>query len=146
MAGFGRFGQTILEELQAHAEAELETVVLIDVDADRRVLVADEQERIGGDYDRQIVQGDISNPEVWRVLGETVDLSKDEPTIILGTGQADVNLRTALWIKSQYPNALVFARTNDISQLATEVGAEHQIKSFSIRQLVEDNIPHSWLQ
>lgn len=146
MAGFGRFGQTILEELQAHAEAELETVVLIDVDAERRVLVADEQERIGGDYDRQVVQGNISNPEVWRVLSETVDLSKNEPTIILGTGQADVNLRTALWIKNQYPNTLVFARTNDISELAIEVGAEHQIKSFSIKQLVEDNIPDNWLQ
>ena len=54
-------------------------------------------------------------------------------------------MRTALWIKRKYPNALVFARTNDVSQLAQEVGAEHDIETFSIKQLVEDNVPKEWL-
>ena len=145
IAGFGRFGQTVVEELQAKAEAELEKVVLIDIDADRRVLVADEQQRMGGNYPRLILQGDISHPEVWRKLGESVDLSCNKPTVILGTGRAEDNLRTALWIKRQFPNALVFARTNDVSELALEVGAEHGINAFSIKQLVEDNLPQSWL-
>ena len=43
LAGFGRFGQTILEELQRSAVNELDTVLIIDKDAQRRVLVADEQ-------------------------------------------------------------------------------------------------------
>ena len=145
IAGFGRFGQTVVEELQAQAEAELEKVVLIDIDADRRVLVAEEQQRMGGNYPRIILQGDISHPEVWRKLRESVDLSKNKPTVILGTGRAEENLRTALWIKRQFPNALVFARTNDVSELALEVGAEHGINAFSIKQLVEDNLPQSWL-
>jgi len=145
IAGFGRFGQTVMEELQARAEQELESVVLIDIDADRRVLVAEEQQKLGGNYRRLILQGDISHPEVWLKLAESIDLGKDQPAIILGTGRAEENLRTALWIKRQYPRALVFARTNDISELAVEVGAEHDINSFSIKQLVEDNLPVSWL-
>ena len=145
IAGFGRFGQTILEQLQEHAHGEIETVVLIDVDADRRVLVADEQQRMGGNYNRLVLQGDISHPEVWSLLQETVDLSTSEPTVILGTGHPASNLRTALWIKRQYPNALVFTRTNDKSELALDFGADHQINSFSIKQLVEDNIPADWL-
>ncbi len=48
-------------------------------------------------------------------------------------------------IKKQFPNALVFARTNDISELALDVGREHGINAFSIKQLVEDNLPASWL-
>ena len=104
IAGFGRFGQTVMEELQARAEQELESVVLIDIDADRRVLVAEEQQKLGGNYQRLILQGDISHPEVWLKLAESTDLGKDQPTIILGTGRAEENLRTALWIKRQYPN------------------------------------------
>jgi len=144
IAGFGRFGQTILEELQEHARDEIETVALIDIDADRRVLVAEEQQEIRGSYDRLILQGDISHPEVWDQLQTSVDLASDEPTIILGTGRAEENLRTALWLKQQFPNAMVFARTNDISELALEVGAEHDIHCFSIKQLIEDNIPNLW--
>jgi voltage-gated potassium channel Kch len=145
IAGFGRFGQTVMEELQASAEEELEKVILIDIDAERRILVAEEQERLGGNYQRLTLQGDISHPEVWQKVGTLADLSVAKPTVILGTGRAEDNLRTALWIKQRFPNALVFARTNDISELALDVGREHGINAFSIKQLVEDNLPASWL-
>ena len=145
IAGFGRFGQTTLEELQAHAQLEISTVALIDSDATRRLLVAEEQRRIGGSYRREILEGDISHPEVWRQLDNVLDLSIGSPTVILGTGNIEENLRAALWIKGKHPNALVFSRTTDASQLALQVGAEHDINYFSIRQLVEDNIPAEWL-
>lgn len=145
IAGFGRFGQTTLEELQAHAQLEISTVALIDSDATRRLLVAEEQRRIGGSHRREILEGDISHPEVWQQLGNVLDLSIGSPTVILGTGNIEENLRAALWIKGQHPNALVFSRTTDASQLALQVGAEHDISYFSIRQLVEDNIPAEWL-
>ena len=145
IAGFGRFGQTTLEELQAHAQLEISTVAVIDSDATRRLLVAEEQRRIGGSYRREILEGDISHPEVWRKLDNVLDLSIGSPTVILGTGNIEENLRTALWIKGKHPNALVFSRTTDASQLALQVGAEHDINYFSIRQLVEENIPAEWL-
>jgi Trk K+ transport system NAD-binding subunit len=145
LAGFGRFGQTILEELQDQAINEIKQVALIDVDADRRVLVAEEQEKLGKGYERLVFQGDISHPEVWQKLVSQVDLTRNEPTIILGTGSTEDNLRTALWLKRRYPNALIIARTNDQSQLALEVGAEHGIDCISIKQLVEDNLPADWL-
>ena len=145
IAGFGRFGQTTLEELQAHAEPEISTVALIDSDATRRLLVAEEQRRIDGSYRKEILEGNISHPKVWRELDQVLDLSVGSPTVILGTGNIEENLRAALWIKGKHPNALVFSRTTDASQLALQVGAEHDINYFSIRQLVEDNIPAEWL-
>jgi len=110
------------------------------------VLVAEEQHRIGDGYRRLIFEGDISHPEVWRDLADCIDLSHNEPTIILGTGRAAENLRTGLWLKQNYPNAFVFVRTNDKSELAIEVGAEYGIRSISIKQLVEDNISLDWLR
>ena len=145
IAGFGRFGQTTLEELQAHAEPEISTVALIDSDATRRLLVAEEQRRIDGSYRKEILEGNISHPKVWRELDQVLDLSVGSPTVILGTGNIEENLRAALWIKGKHPNALVYSRTTDASQLALQVGAEHDINYFSIRQLVEDNIPAEWL-
>src|SRR5690606_30352668 len=140
-----RFGQTILEELQNHAAGEFGIVGLIDIDVERRVLVVQEQGYLGGDYRRVLVQGHVGHPEVWRRLAESVDMAYSEPTVILGTGSPEENLRAAMWVKRRWPNALVFARTNDVSVFATEVGAEHGIKAISITRLVEDNIPDAWL-
>jgi voltage-gated potassium channel Kch len=145
IAGFGRFGQTVMEELDTIADAEIETMYVLDIDANRRLLVAEEQLRIRGNYERVVLQGDIAHPDVWRKLTDLEDLNAKQPTILLGTGSAEDNLRTALWLKRKYPNAVVFARTNDISRLALDVGAEHDIGTFSITQLVEDNVPQEWL-
>lgn len=145
IAGFGRFGQTVLEELQSHAQGELSAVALIDGDATRRLLVAEEQRKIDGSYRKEVFEGDISHPDVWRKLEASVDLSSGSPTVILGTGNIEENLRAALWIKGRFPNAFVFSRTTDASQLAVEVGTEHGINYFSIRQLVEEHIPEAWL-
>jgi voltage-gated potassium channel Kch len=145
MAGFGRFGQSVLEELQAAAADEIAKVAVIDKDADRRVLVVDEQNRVETQYSREVFQGDIGHPIVWQSLAATIDLAKDSPTIILGTGQEQENLRTAIWLKQRYPNAMVYARTNEVSRFASSVGAEYKVEPLSITQLAEENFPRAWL-
>jgi voltage-gated potassium channel Kch len=145
IAGFGRFGQTILEELRSSAMDELETVAIIDIDARRRVLVADEQMAFSGEYRRELYEGDISHPEVWDRLRQRIDIKGDNTVFVLGTGREEDNLRTALWIRRKYPGALVIARSSRDSLFATEVGEEHDFVSVSITQLVEENIPRSWI-
>ncbi len=145
IAGFGRFGQSVLEELQSHAQDLLSVVALIDQDAHRRVQVAEEQQKIGGAYRKEILQGEISHPELWWRLEAVVDLDSAQPTVIFGTGDIEENLRAAIWLKQRHPNALVFARTDDASSLALEIGTERGINYFSLKQLIEDNIPAEWL-
>lgn len=145
LAGFGRFGQTILEELQIRAAGEMDIVAVIDTDAKRRMLVVDEQERIEGSYQREVLEGDIADPDVWHRLGEIVDLSAGEPVIVLGTGNTAQNLRAAIWIKKNYPKAVVHVRTNGRSRLARAVGEEYDINSISMNALVEQHMPDEWL-
>ena len=145
VAGFGRFGQTILEEIQSKTADQIDRIGIIDVDANRRIQVVEEQLQLGKHYNRTVFQGDVAHPEVWRNLTNDIDLTQGEPVIIFGTGDSANNLRTALWIRHKYPNTLIFVRTNDISEFAAEVCREHRIFSISITQLVEDNIPTSWL-
>jgi len=145
LAGFGRFGQTILEEINAHAAGEVAVVAIIDGDAQRRMLVVEEQQRVDGDYRRIVVEGDIADPKVWQQLADSVDLGQGEPVIVLGTGHTEQNLRSAIWLKERFPSASVHVRTNGKSRFAQEMGAEHGIYDISISQLVEDYLPREWL-
>jgi len=144
IAGFGLFGQTILEELQMNAGDEIDLVAIVDKEAHRRVQIVDEQQKSGVFYERMIYQGDTTHPDVWRKLTSDIDLSRGEPVVIMGTGDSANNLRTALWIKQKYNNALIFVRTNDTSEFAQAVGKDHGVHCISITRLVEDNIPLEW--
>lgn len=146
IAGFGRFGQTILEELQNCAMDELDTVAIIDQDAHRRVLVADEQMEFSGSYRRELFEGDIAHPEVWERVQASVDISGGNVVFVLGTGREEENLRTALWLRRQYPRAMVISRASKKSLFASQVGREHNIISISITQLVEDHLPGGWVR
>lgn len=145
MAGFGLFGQTVLEELSQYAKKEIDTIAIIDKDARRRVLVVDEQLKLSAFSKREVFEGNITHPEIWDKLYQNIDLSISEPIIILGTGSAEENLRAALWLKEKYPNALIIARSHQPSQFAQEIGQQNGIHSVSITQLVKENFPKDWL-
>jgi hypothetical protein len=119
-------------------------VALIDQDAERRIQVVEEQQSLGKDYQRSVFLGDISHPEVWRNVSSKIDLSLENTVVILGTGNERDNLRTALWIKQQYPKVLVYTRSNSVSKFAMSVAEEKDLHAFSINQLVEDMIPNRW--
>lgn len=145
LAGFGRFGQTILEELQDHAIDEMDAVVVIDNDAHRRVLIADEQMQFERSYRRELFEGDISHPELWERVQQTVNLDTEDSVVVLGTGSEEENLRTALWIRQKFPHSKVIARSNKQSRFANEVGADNDISTLSINELFEKSMPADWL-
>jgi hypothetical protein len=145
IAGFGGFGQTILEELQQYASKEIDTIAIIGIDASRRILVVDEQLKLANFCRREVFEGNISHPEVWKQLRSKVDLSNSQPIIILGTNSVEDNFRTSLWLKSKYPNAMIIARSYLPSKFAEDVGEQYDILNVSINQLVKDNFPKTWL-
>ncbi|MGI9288775.1 MAG: NAD-binding protein [Pseudomonadales bacterium] len=145
IAGFGRFGQTILEELQGKAMEQLDTVIIIDIDIHRRVLVADEQTEFSGTYKRELFEGDVAHPDVWERVRREANVVGNNTVFVLATGREEDNLRTALWLRRRYPAAMVMARSSTDSLFAGEVGREHDLVNISITQLVEDNIPTSWI-
>ena len=110
------------------------------------MLVVEEQHRLAGSYQRELVQGDIGDPQVWQQLQKLVDLSVGEPAIVLGTGNSEQNLRTALWLRENYPNVKLYTRTNERSKLAQAMGEEFGITGLGITQLLEDHMPEQMLQ
>ena len=144
IAGFGRFGQSVVEQLRLTQGNELAHVVIIDQDAERRMMVVEEQQQLPSNYERSVMRGDVANPDVWRRVAVKVDLEQPNTVFILGTGSGRDNLRTALWLKQKYPNAHVFARSNGQSRFASSVADEKDITAFSINGLLEEMIPVRW--
>ncbi|MEM7160291.1 MAG: NAD-binding protein [Myxococcota bacterium] len=146
LAGFGRFGETVLSELQRCAAGSFDHVVIIDVDAERRAMVFDEQIGFTNDYRRDILSGDLRDPGLWRSLAEQIDLSRTEPVFVLGSGVDRTNLRTAMWLAQKYPRGFVMARSEARWSFAEEVSREAGIHTFSVAELVTQSMPVEWFE
>lgn len=121
LAGFGRFGQTVLRELQQDAEGLFQTVVLIDLEAQLRADVFDEQVGFNDSYSHRVVKGDLQNPALWaRVRGDLGELGT-RPVVLLGSGHDSVNIRTALWLSEKIDDARIIARCFDQSAFTRAV-------------------------
>lgn len=145
IGGFGRFGQTVLDQLQRHALESFDRVVLVDVECSRRALVFEEQVGFAEGYARHVVDGDIANPAVWKEIDERYQLAGKEPAFVIGSGDDGTNLHIAMWLKAKWPSALVVARSFRRSAFAEEVSTERDIACFSVAELVDESIPEVWL-
>lgn len=144
LAGFGRFGQTVLEELQQRAPGGFDRCLIVDTHADRASSEFAEQVGFKEDYERSIVEGDIKDPRLWRELEQSHQLSQCEPVIIVGSGDDATNLRGAIWLKQRWPNALVIARSFRGSLFAEEVSVESGFEMVNVADLLLASMPESW--
>lgn len=144
LAGFGRFGQTVLEELQRIGKAEIESISIIDVDANRRVLVAEEQVQMDTEIVTNVFQGDIGHPEVWQKLEAKVDLDLGIPLVLMATGQDDENFRAGIWLRKRHPNAKVLIRSQRESHFAESVSQSSGITTFSLQKVFKESLPDAW--
>ena len=144
LAGFGRFGQSILEQLELHASDAFSRVAIIDLKAEQRALIADEQIATERKYSRHTYEGDIDDPEIWQRLLKEVVVGEEEPVFVITTGDDHTNLRCAIWLRQKFENALIISRTLAPSYFAKGVCAEHDVVSVNTAELVQASIPHAW--
>lgn len=145
IAGFGRFGQTVLDQLQRLARDKFDRVVLIDLGCSQRAQIFDEQVGFTEGYTHECIDGDLRDPILWRKLNDRYDFAKTEPAFVIGCGEDGINLHTALWLKSKYPRAFVIARSFRTSPFALDVSRKGGFEVFSVAELVSQSIPDSWL-
>lgn len=141
LAGFGRFGQTVLDLLQREAAGTFDRVVIIDTDAERSCAVFGQQVGFADCYTYQVIEGDLRDPRVWQ---KAEGVSGTEPVFILGSGDDGANLSTALWVNSQFPSAYVVARAFYRSSFADEVSREGGFLVFSMADLITRSMPREW--
>lgn len=145
LGGFGRFGQTVLGELQQHAGERFNLVIIIDRNIEEMAAVFDEQ--IGFDqeaYTHHLIEGDIGSPLVWKEIEERFQLQSHTPAFVLGCGNDASNIRTALQVVERYKETRAFARVSDHSSFAEDLARDSGVRIISMADLVADSMPSSW--
>ncbi len=139
LAGFGRFGQTILEVLQEEAADEVRTVVVVDLEAHKRV----RQFRAGvgdpDDWNCRVIEGDISDPGTWDLVTTCLCFEEEEaprPVYVLGTNSDEVNLHTAMWLRTREPDAGIVARCFSDSGFTDSVARDANLHVIGVGGLL----------
>jgi Trk K+ transport system NAD-binding subunit len=144
LAGFGRFGQTVLHQLQQHARGSFDHVVIIDEDAEMNARIFEEEPGFADGYEHAVVNGDLLDPELWRCIGEVVRAHGHDPVVIMGSGNDGTNLHAALMVRKRHPGAYVIVRTFGASPFTAEVAREAGVQAFNLRELLGAGMPETW--
>lgn len=144
LGGFGRFGQTVLDELTRRDEQCVRTVVIIDAHASRSYAEFGQlcsAETIG---QRVILDGDLTDP---RVLAKAQSACEThQPAFVLGSNDDAANVRTAVSLAREWPEALVVARGFSSSTFAREIARDRHFTLLSVGELLTESIPDRWLE
>jgi Trk K+ transport system NAD-binding subunit len=146
LAGFGRFGKTVLHQLQLHASGSFGKVVIVDLEATKGARQFDEEPGFGSDYEHAVIDGDILDPNVRREIAEVVARDGHEPVIVVGSGNDGTNLHAALTFEDEYPGAYIIARSFRPSSFTAEVAREAGIMPFNLAELIADGMPEEWFR
>lgn len=144
LAGFGRFGQTVLGELQALAGGKFDKVIIADRCAQTNALSFEEEVGFTGNYERMVLDGDLTDAALWHRMESHLTEGDEEPTFILGSGDDGTNLRAALRLRKKYPKALVVARSFAHSSFAEEVARDAGFATLAVADLLLDSMPDDW--
>ena len=145
-AGFGRLGQTILDELQRRAPESMEAIIIIDTEADERSLVFNEQVGFSERYQRHIIEGSAEDLSVWCKAEALFDFENQTPAFLLITGSDPLNLRFAVHLAQKYPQSRVLARSYFRSPFAEALSKRAGFVTFSLAELIHDSLPSSWFE
>jgi Trk K+ transport system NAD-binding subunit len=146
LVGFGRFGQTLLDQLQTHANEQFGKVVLIDTHARLNARTFAESPGFSAGHEVRIIEGHVRHPEVWQQVDEIAGAEVGPPTIVVGTGDDGLNLQVALDLSHRYPEAQVTVRSFADSPFAAQVVAGTGVQPFHLAELITNSMPRGWFE
>ena len=140
LAGFGRFGQTILEHLLQAAEGEIARSVVVDIEAEKRVRSFRSQ--VDG-VDRvalETIQGDLDDPQTWSAVEHVLEDFDVEPIYVIGTDDDERNLRAAIALRGVRPEAGIFVRCVYRSAFIEELSAGLELSVLSVDEMLRQTM------
>jgi voltage-gated potassium channel Kch len=143
IAGFGRFGQTVLDTLQSQAADSLQDITIIDSDAHRQAAIFNADIGFHPQHRVHIFEGDMADPRIWeKALAAT---SQEEPVFVLGSSDDSTNLQTALRLSQAVPGARIIALSPRRSRFAEQLASTARFELVSTSDLLQARIEDDWL-
>ena len=143
IAGFGRFGQTVLDTLQSQAAEALQDIIIIDRDAHRQAAIFDEEIGFCPSHRVRIIEGDIDDPRIWQRA--RADLEQEEPVFVLGSSDDGTNLQTAMRLSNTFTGARIIALSFHQSRFADHLANTGHFEVVSTGDLLQARISQDWL-
>jgi voltage-gated potassium channel Kch len=143
LAGFGRFGQSMLWALHDSVRDEFDRVVIVDREAERAFRLfrkhVDWNPRI--EYEVETVEGDMTDPETWERV-DTHVRSNPVPVFVLGSDEDTSNIQAALWVTDAYggAEANVYVRTLQHWHFADRLASAKGFRTQNITDLTRHAI------
>ncbi len=135
LAGFGRFGQTILEFLDRQAHGEIARLLVIDHDA--KLALRKYRDQVAGTLSTpEPVNGDLADPETWDRIAGRLEGFEAPPVIIVGGNDDIVNLKCALHVRRRWPEARLFVRCQNESSFTEELAKRHRIEPLAVQGIL----------
>lgn len=144
LAGFGRFGQSLLDQLQESAAGKFGRVIIIDREGDLQTRVFDEQVGFQNGYEWELMTDNLQHPGTWKHVAEKIKAAATEPVFVLGSGNDSVNIRTALGLAHSYPHAKIVARCFRHSTFAEHISGECDFEIVSTADLLLSGMLPEW--
>lgn len=143
LAGFGRFGQALLTELQSFLPGTFDRLVLIDLDCDRTAAAYDVDVGFRTDVERTHLDADLRDPEVWAKVDRLLE-GHTAPVFVLASGDDAANIRSAIRLAATHPDALIVARTFNPTPFGERAAQAGGFSIVSIASLLEESMPENW--
>lgn len=138
LAGFGRFGQTILEYLCSHAHGELQHVVV--VDRNGPALVRQYQGQMGAPegFRLDVLAGDLRDPGVWPRVEDCLDPEGETPVFVLGVDGDSINLAAALALRARDAHARLFVRCFHDTGFTQSLAEAHDFDVLGLERMLRE--------
>jgi len=145
LLGFGRFGQTVLRQLQDREEESFDEVVIVDERATAMARVFEEYPGFSDRYVHSVHDGDMLSPQIWREIDARIEASGSAPVFISGSWDDGINLQAALMARRRYPDAYVILRSFRFSPFTEEIARDASVEAFHLGGLIARGMPERWL-
>jgi voltage-gated potassium channel Kch len=134
IAGFGRFGQTVLDTLQSQAASALQDITIIDRDAHRQAAIFKAEVGFHPEHRIHLFEGDISDPRLWSQA--LVGITQPQPVFVLASSDDETNLEAALRLSHAVPSARIIALSPRRSRFAEQLASTEHFEIVSTSDLL----------
>jgi voltage-gated potassium channel Kch len=144
LAGFGRFGQTVLHQLQQHALGSFVRVVIVDEHSERNVRGFADDPGFEDGFELDVLDGDLRDPDIWSKVRGIVQRHGHPPVVVLGSGDDGTNLHAAMRVRFHDPDAYLIVRSYRASPFTSEVANEAGAHEVNLAALIQRGMPPHW--
>lgn len=141
LAGFGRFGQAILELLAGSAAAALSRVVVVAPGAAQALRNFHAHVPLGDAFEVTALDADVGDVATWQEIETRLGSLVAPPVVVVGTQDESTNLQSSLEARTRWPRAPVFTRCENESAFSEELARQ---RGFTV--LVVDSMLHKALR